>query len=92
MPELKIAVSDDLEKELQVMIYRTVQNVFEESLKKEIHSKDFLSLQEVCDYVQISKGTLNVWLNKYNLKKIQIGGRSFISKRTLIEFMESFEK
>lgn len=91
MAELKIDVSEELEKELQLLIYTTVQNVFEESLKKDLYSRDYLSLPEVCEYVQISRGTLNTWISKYQLKTIKIGGRTFISKSTLIEFMNNFE-
>lgn len=92
MAELKVNVSDDLEKELQIMIYKTIQEVFEESLRKDLHAKDYLSFDEVCSYVSISKGTLLKWINTMGLKKITIGGRNFISKKSLIEFMKSFEK
>lgn len=92
MADLKIAVSDELEKELQLMIYSTVQEVFENSLRKNLHSKDYLSFDEVCEYVSISKGTLLKWVNTMGLRTIKIGGRNFISKKTLIEFMQGFEK
>lgn len=92
MAELKIDVSEELEKELQLLIYTTVQNVFEESLKKDLHSKEYLSISETCEYLDISVGTINKWINEYNLKMIKIGGRKFISKKTLIEFMQGFEE
>lgn len=92
MPDLKIAVSDELEKELELMIYSTVQKVFEQSLKKDLHSKDYLSFDEACEYISISKGSLLMWVNTMGLRTIKIGGRKFISKKTLIEFIQSFEK
>ena len=69
-----IVLQDQIQKLLDDQLQKFISFV-NESQKKEITSKEFLTAKEVCDLLKISHTTLFDWSKKGLLKKQKIGNR-----------------
>lgn len=91
MAKLSFEVSEDMQSELEKLFTNTAKEVLAEVSKQELNSKDFLSIKEAAEYMGCSVNTIHLWEREYGLKRIQIAGKSFIAKSTLVSFLNSFE-
>ena len=92
MAELKVNMSEDLTDEIQKMVYSAINDSLKKSFKTDIYAKEYLSYSEVCELLDISRNTLNSWVNKHQLKNIRIAGRLFVKRETLNSFLNAHEK
>lgn len=92
MAELKVNMSEDLTEEIQKMVYSAINESLKKSFKNDLYMKSHLSYSEVCELLDVSRNTLNMWVNSLGLKKIKVAGRQYIKRDTLLEFLDSFEK
>lgn len=92
MAQLSFEVSPQLEKQIESMVFNTAKNVLAELEKREPMGKPFMNLRETCQYVGCSNVTLNDWIRERNLKLIIIGGKKYIAKTTIDQFMMDHQK
>ncbi len=90
--KIQLDLSEELEEQIQALFIKSAREVLSEVSKQEINSKEFLSLKETCGFLGIAYNTLQIWINEYNLRTISIGGKRFIHKPTLVQFLLEFEK
>jgi len=91
MAKLEFEVSESLEKELETLFKNSAKKMLHELATQEKQSKEFMNLNESANYIGCSINTLKMWINKYNLKIIRVGGKKMIHRETLIDFLKSFE-
>lgn len=87
MAQLSFEVSPELEKQIEGMVFNTAKNVLAELEKREPLAKPYMNLKETCLYVGCSNVTLNDWIRERNLQVIRIGGKKYIAKETIDQFM-----
>jgi len=92
MAKLSLDLSSDLEEELKILFKRSAREVFNEMSKQELNSKSYFNLTEACEWLSISQNTLSKWISDYDLPVVRIAGKKFISKESLITFMQNHEK
>lgn len=92
MAQLHLEVSEELEEQIQALFIKSAREVLSEVSKQEINSREFMNLKEACQFVGCSFNTLQTWINKYGLKQIQIGGKRYVKKETLVQFLTKYEK
>ncbi|SEI59074.1 Helix-turn-helix domain-containing protein [Alkalibacterium gilvum] len=92
MAKLHLDITSELEEELQELFIKSAKHVLAELSKQELHSKEFMNLQESAEFVGVSHNTLMSWIRDYDLSYIHIGGKKMIEKKELIEFLRSFKK
>ncbi|PRY81003.1 helix-turn-helix domain-containing protein [Alkalibacterium olivapovliticus] len=92
MAKLSLDLSSDLEEELKILFKRSAQEVFHEMSKQELNSKSYFNLTEATQWLGISYNTLGMWISDYDLPVVRIAGKKFISKESLISFMQDHEK
>lgn len=92
MAKLQLDVSEELEQQIQALFIKSAKEVLHELSRQELNSKDFLTLKEAGEYVGVSFNTLQIWITKHGLKTIHIGGKRFIQKATLVQFLKQYEK
>ncbi len=92
MANLSIELPDTFQIEFASLLAKTAKEVLVEVKQQELnHGKDFMTITECCDYMNVSYGTLNMWIKKLELKVIVVQGKTFISKQTLLEFLKNHE-
>lgn len=75
-------------------IANVISKEFEQQIEKlsiEDIQTGWLSLKQACEYVGISRGTLEKWISEYGLSVSIIEGTKRIKKSKLDNFMESHE-
>ncbi|EGO9793796.1 DNA-binding protein [Enterococcus faecalis] len=75
-------------------IANVISKEFEQQIEKlsiENIQTGWLSLKQACEYVGISRGTLEKWISEYGLSVSVIEGTKRIKKSKLDNFMESHE-
>ncbi|WP_034298717.1 helix-turn-helix domain-containing protein [Alkalibacterium sp. AK22] len=92
MAKLSLDLSSDLEEELKILFKRSAREVFNEMSKQELNSKSYFNLTEATQWLGISYNTLGMWISDYDLPVVRIAGKKFISKESLITFMQDHEK
>lgn len=92
MAQLSFEVSPELNKQIESMVFNTAKNVLAEMEKREPTAKPYMNLKECCHYVGCSNVTLNDWIRDRSLKVIIIGGKKFIAKVTIDQFMMAYQK
>lgn len=92
MANLSIELPASFQNEFASLLSQTVKEVLTEAKQQELnHGKDFMTITECCEYMNVSYGTLNMWIKKLDLKVIVVQGKTFVSKQTLLEFLKSHE-
>lgn len=93
MANLQIELPSTFQDDLASMLTQTAKEVLAEVKQQEKnHGKDFMTLTECCDYMNVAYGTLvGVWVRQLGLKTIVVQGKAFISKQTLLEFLKNHE-
>ncbi|MGX7395439.1 helix-turn-helix domain-containing protein [Carnobacterium mobile] len=92
MAQLSFEVSSELEKQIEGMVFNTAKNVLAELEKREPMGKPYMNLKECCQYVGCSNVTLNDWIRERKLQVIKIGGKKYIAKITIDQFMMNHQK
>ncbi|WP_161878607.1 excisionase family DNA-binding protein [Alkalibacterium sp. MB6] len=92
MAELKLAVSDELEKELEELFKKSAREVFAELARQELHNKPYLNLNETAEYIGCSYGTVRKFINEFGLKVIRVGTFQLISKEEINRFLKKYEQ
>lgn len=94
MAELSFQLPEEFENEIRGIFKNAAREVLSEVSKQELSAKEYFTLKDAAEYIGVSFNTLRSWTRskKFPLRTIQIGGKTFISKRTLIEFMNHHEK
>lgn len=92
MANLQIPIPEAFQDELSSMLKQTVKEVLAETKRQELdYGRDFMSISETAKYMGCSVNTIHLWEREYGLKRVQIAGKSYIAKSTLISFLKSFE-
>lgn len=86
MPEFMITLSQDQSRDLQRSIYEMTTQAIEQVKKDAGLSKEWLRKGEMCDYIGISRSTLELWI-KDGLKNSVINGVTLISKTAINEYI-----
>lgn len=92
MANLSIEIPDTFQNEFASLLTQTAKQVLHEVKQQELnHGKDFMTMTECCEYMNVAYGTLNMWVRQLGLKTIVVQGKTFISKQTLLEFLKNHE-
>lgn len=92
MASLSIELPSTFQNEFASLLSQTVKEVLHEAKQQELnHGKDFMTLTECGQYMNVSYGTLNMWIKQLGLKTIVVQGKTFVAKQTLLEFLKSHE-
>ena len=92
MAKLSLDVSEELEQQIQALFIKSATEVLHELSRQEINSKEFFTFKEAAAYLGISFNTLKNFIKDHGLKTITIGGKKFIHKPTLVQFLKEYEK
>lgn len=90
MAQLSIEISNDFQKEIEMLLQETARKVIAEVSGNPLERKEYLQKKEACQLLGISFGTLQK-MEAMGLKTIHIQGKQLISKKTLTAFLESHE-
>jgi len=88
---INIPVNDKFQDDFRRMLASVAQEVIQEVKVKETKAKDYMTIKETQEYLQISFGTLQKW-QQLGLKSITIEGKRLFKKSTIDEFMRGFEE
>ena len=55
---------------------------------KEVHSQEYLTTNEVCQLLQISRVTLDNWHNSGFISKSKVGRRNYFTRRDIDKALE----
>ena len=93
MSNISIPIPDTFQQDFTAMLTIAAREAIATAKQQELnHGKDFMSISECCQYMNVSYNTLvGVWVKQLNLKTIVVQGKIFISKQTLLEFLKSHE-
>lgn len=82
MANLQIPLPDTFQDEFASMLTQTAKQVLHEVKQQELnHGKDFMTLTECCEYMNVAYGTLvGVWVRQLGLRTIVVQGKTFINK------------
>lgn len=87
---LQFELPKNFEMELTTVIRKIFVQAREEAKKDNWSNKDYLSFSEITDaYLDVSRVTLQKWIDNEGLPCSKIGGRVYIKKADLIDFMDS---
>lgn len=92
MANLQIPLPDTFQDEFKTMLTIAAREAIATAKQQELnHGKDFMTITECGQYMNVSYGTLNMWIKQLGLKTIVVQGKTFISKQTLLEFLKNHE-
>lgn len=92
MPSLNIPIPDSFQKDFTAMLTIAAREAIATAKQQEAsYGKDFMTLTECGQYMNVSYGTLNMWIKQLGLKTIVVQGKTFVAKQTLLEFLKSHE-
>lgn len=93
MANLSIEIPESFENEFASLLTQTAKQVLHEAKQQELnHGKDFMTITECGRYMNVSYGTLNMWIKQLGLKTIVVQGKTFIAKQTLLDFLKNHEQ
>lgn len=92
MANISIPIPEDTENAIRALLEGIARDVITKTAEKEINAKQYLSMNETCEYIGISFGTLQRWIREEDFPIIHIQGKKFADKKTIHEFMKSHEK
>lgn len=92
MAKVQLDLSQELEEQIQALFITAAREVLAEVSTQEINSKEFFTFKEAAAFLGISFNTLKKFITEYGLQTIAIGGKKFIHKPTLIQFLKKYEK
>lgn len=87
---INIPLPHEVQEDLRNMISSLAHEVIQEVKGQEAISKPYMSIKETCSYLNISFGTLQKF-ERLGLKKITIDGKILFQKKTIDEFMKTYE-
>jgi len=87
---INIPIPSGVQDDLRTMISNLAHEVIQEVKGQEAISKPYMSIKETCSYLNISFGTLQKF-ERLGLKKITIDGKILFQKKTIDEFMKTYE-
>lgn len=88
---INIPLPREVQDDLRLMISQMARDVIQEVKGKESRAKDYMSIKETQEYLNISFGTLQKF-EGLGLKKCRIEGKILFKKSTIDEFMNGFEQ
>lgn len=77
-----------LGQEAGKVLIKTIEDTLKEYVQKQV-AKDYYTLSEACDYLNISYNTLMKW-NTLGLKIIMVQGVKRIAKKDIDEFLSEY--
>lgn len=92
MAQLSFEMSPEMKRQIGTVVFNETKRAVTEFKKKELMAKPYMNLKECCQYVGCSNVTLNDWIRERSLKVIIIGGKKFIAKTTIDQFMMDHQK
>lgn len=90
--KIQLDLSEELEEQIQELFKKSAREVFHELSKQELNAKEFMTFKEAASFIGVSFNTLKNFITDYGLKTITIGGKKFIHKPTLVDFLKKYEK
>lgn len=88
---INIPIPSGVQDDLRSMIANLAHEVIQEAKGQEALAKDYMTIKETCSYLNISFVTLQKW-QTLGLKSITIEGKRLFKKKTIDEFMKTYEK
>lgn len=89
-----MSIELSLPKEFTKTLEKQVQDIYINAIRTAQRDigviKTYLSIDEVCRLMDVSRNTLNTWL-ELGLPKYRIGNKQYIKKNELDEFISNFE-
>ncbi|WP_234971709.1 helix-turn-helix domain-containing protein [Ignavigranum ruoffiae] len=80
-----------LSQEAKTLVYGELREFAKEILEGAYRdfgiTRDYLTIQELCKYLNVSKNTLMKWHDEKGLKIIKIDNKHYVSKEDLYDFM-----
>lgn len=90
MPELKIPIPETFGDELKMMIRNAAAQAIDEAVERESRAKDWMTQKELCAWLGVSYGTIQVWRG-LGLKVATVQGKTLVSKQEVNRFLESHQ-
>lgn len=90
MAEMKIPIPEEVQDDIRALFTQLAKDAIQDARRQERKAYDYMTLQETCEYLNISPGTLIKWRGM-GLKVAEIEGKKFINYYTLRDFIESHE-
>lgn len=90
--KIQLDLSEELEDQIQALFIKSAREVLHEVSNQEVNAKEFMTFKEAAAYVGVSFNTFKNFITDYGLKTITIGGKKFIHKPTLVQFLKKYEK
>lgn len=87
MAELRVPIPDDFQEQFNQMLTNVAREAIATAKEQELnHGKEWMNQKEVCEWLDISYGTLQSWRVK-GLKVSSIGRITLISKEEVNRFL-----
>lgn len=91
--ELKLVMTEDFEQQLSKMLSNMLAETINETKLRQINAPDYMTVNQVKEYLQISYPTLRKLELEYGLKSVTLlETKKLFIKSTVDAFMQSFEQ
>ena len=91
MNQYRTQSMDFLSDEAKSVLYGQLREFAKEVLGKAYRdlgiTRDYLTIKELCEYLNVSKNTLMKWHEEKGLKIIKLDNKHYVSKEDLYDFM-----
>ena len=80
-------LSNELKAELKGELREFAKEILDQAYRDFGISRDYLTIPELCKYLNVSKNTVSKWEEEKGLKIIKLDNKHYVSKEDLYEFM-----
>lgn len=84
-------LSQELRDQLKVQLREFAKEILDKAYRDFGISRDYLTTQELCNYLDVSKNTVNKWNEEMGLKIIKLDNKHYVSKEDLYDFMSQYK-
>lgn len=87
MPSLNIPIPETFQQDFTTMLAIAAREAIATAKQQEAYGKEWLKQKSVCEYLDISYNTLQLWRSK-GLKVATVSGITLISKTEINRFLK----